>query len=396
MKYPLKLKEDRLFVAAGDELEVLFFGNYMVLVGEDYFRSLATGHFVNAEVVYGKDGTLRNSSLILPEWLTVPFHQALFSSVKTEGSYSIISNRPIEQPVLLLNCLDGCYGHCLYKLANLLKLETEEGVDLVAIVPRSVLHLVPEFVAEVWVVDASFKALDGQLDGFQEFVVKQVQRLGEVAIVQAQMNLALEALDFTQLTRIRPFNFQEFGKSPYQISFILREDRFWLNGKLDNFLYLVCVKMGWLNAFKSYFVFRQNRLIKRFAQHLKKQVEVNLVAVGIGTTHPMHFLDDRRMDYPTFIQHEVEWLELYAKSHVCIGVHGSNMLLPSFLGGACISLVPDFKIANFSEDMIPRPNEPVQRALFFARNLPVKTSARQLNDHVVTMLKGWTHGEKLV
>ena len=50
--------------------------------------------------------------------------------------------------VTLLNCLDQVYGHSLLKLLNV-QAELREG-EVVAIVPESLIELVPADVAEVW------------------------------------------------------------------------------------------------------------------------------------------------------------------------------------------------------------------------------------------------------
>jgi hypothetical protein len=49
---------------------------------------------------------------------------------------------------------------------------------------------------------------------------------------------------------------------------------------------------------------------------------------------------------------ERRWCERYAKSHIVIGVHGSNMLLPSSLAGTVIELLPVDRYGNSMQDIL--------------------------------------------
>lgn len=391
MKYPLHVQDMQVKVAGAIELPVTFCGSHMALEGKDSFRSFPSGHFAANEVEFSAKGELLGNPDSLPRWLVDNAQKALFGGVSKAASYSVVARRSVTKPVVLLNCLDSCYGHCLYKLANVLRLEQEPGYDIVVIVHPSFVHLVPDSVAEMWIVKAPFHDLDFKLEGFHEYVAGQLQRFEGAELAQAFMNLDFEKLDFTRLTKVSPFNFRLFADAPVNVTFVLRSDRFWIRGRFDNLFYLACLKFGWLPFFRDYFASKERRHINGFVRQIRKRLSVEVSAVGIGKAQGMRFLDDKRVEYAEFVRQEERWLEVYAQSHICIGVHGSNMLLPSFLAGAYISLLPDFKIDNFSEDYIPR-KEPLQKALFLCRTLPTETSPRNLARHVATMWEGWTHG----
>lgn len=391
MKYPLHVQDRQVKVGGAIGLPITFYGSHIVLEGKASLRSFPSGHFAAHNVEFSAKGQLLGDPDRLPRWLVYSVQKALFSGVSKPAGYSVVARRSVTKPVVLLNCLDGCYGHCLYKLANVLRLEQESGCDIVVIIHPSFAHLVPDSVAEMWVVSAPFHDLDFKLDGFHEFVSRQLQRFELTELAQAFMNLDFEKLDFTRITKLPPFDFQKFADTPVKIAFILRNDRFWLRSRFDNLFYLACLKFGWLPFFRGHFASKERRHIKAFVRQIRNLLSAEVLAVGIGETRGMRFLDDRRVGYHEFVKQEEKWLEVYAQSHICIGVHGSNMLLPSFLAGAYISLLPDFKIDNFSEDYLPR-KEPLQKALFLCRTLPTETSPRNLARHVVTMWKGWRHG----
>jgi hypothetical protein len=50
-------------------------------------------------------------------------------------------------------------------------------------------------------------------------------------------------------------------------------------------------------------------------------------------------------------QLELDWCQLYAQSHVVIGIHGSNMLIPSALSAAWVEILPDDRVGNISQDL---------------------------------------------
>lgn len=75
----------------------------------------------------------------------------------------------------------------------------------------------------------------------------------------------------------------------------------------------------------------------------------------------------------------------YADSHVVIGVHGSNMLLPSAHAGAVLELLPQAKLGNLLDDILVR-REDQRETLFDYRVLPMSTPIKALAEVVVSML----------
>jgi hypothetical protein len=62
---------------------------------------------------------------------------------------------------------------------------------------------------------------------------------------------------------------------------------------------------------------------------------------------------------------ELEWCRIYAHSHVVIGFHGSNMLLPTAFAAGCIEVLPEDRLGNFLQDISVRYND--RRQSFFYR-----------------------------
>jgi hypothetical protein len=83
---------------------------------------------------------------------------------------------------------------------------------------------------------------------------------------------------------------------------------------------------------------------------------------------------------------ERAWCERYAKSHLVVGVHGSNMLLPSAHAGGVIELISADRWGNFLQDILLRESDP--REMFFRyRFVPHSTSPEDLAQLAASMLR---------
>jgi hypothetical protein len=111
---------------------------------------------------------------------------------------------------------------------------------------------------------------------------------------------------------------------------------------------------------------RQNRLIKKTIKLIKKELpDVIFFLVGLGKTGTFtnSITDDRQLETNDVV--EKEWCEIYAKSHVVIGIHGSNMLLPTALAAGCVEVLPADRYGNMVQDISVRYKD--RKQLFFYR-----------------------------
>ena len=86
--------------------------------------------------------------------------------------------------------------------------------------------------------------------------------------------------------------------------------------------------------------------------------------VGLGEPRPV---PDGVTDLRTTkmnVETELAWCRTYAKSHFVIGVHGSNMLLPTALAGGCIEVLPHDRFGNLAQDVAVRCNDVMQLFLY--------------------------------
>ena len=84
---------------------------------------------------------------------------------------------------------------------------------------------------------------------------------------------------------------------------------------------------------------------------------------------------------------EKNWCKIYAQSHVVIGVHGSNMLIPSSLAAGFIELLPRNKIAHLTEDLVLQNSS--RYSIFLGRHLDHFASAELVSLHCCSMIKSF-------
>jgi hypothetical protein len=93
-------------------------------------------------------------------------------------------------------------------------------------------------------------------------------------------------------------------------------------------------------------------------------------------------LDERRKDMSVSV--EKDWCRIYAQSHVVVGVHGSNMLLPTAFAAGCVEILPQERYGNIVQDISVR--YPDRRQLYFYRFVDQYASPKSVAGKVVAMI----------
>ncbi|MEM8965602.1 MAG: hypothetical protein AAGE93_04230 [Bacteroidota bacterium] len=351
-----------------------------------YYHTLPTGHAAQFPVTFSADGKEKYYPAAAEVWMATP----LINSVLRK----LTIYPPIEKTVLqsysevvLLNCLDSCYGHVLYKIFNAQRhLDNNFGIGLILIIPHSHKWLVPSGVAEIWSVDVPLNQLSSWVSSLDDFVKNELSRFQQVYLSLAIMELDLATVSIERFTGIKPPLPSHWQETPKKVTFICREDRFWLSNILDQLLYLLARKLRWDQRFKLYFARKQNWKFAQVAQWLKQQdASITFTAVGLGVSGSLgDLIDDQRLEKITSDETEYEWCRLYTRSHVVIGVHGSNMLLPSAFAAGFVNLLPDFKEPHKGEDVFP-PSGTAKATL--ERYFPTSISPTEVAKQALDMLK---------
>jgi hypothetical protein len=169
------------------------------------------------------------------------------------------------------------------------------------------------------------------------------------------------------------------------ITFIWREDRLWeteshsTSARFDKIKQHLGISQERTNE--------QTRKVIKLAECLRGDFPLlDFAVVGLGKAHNLlDWISDLRL---TKLDTEAEraWCERYAKSHIVIGVHGSNMLLPSAHAGGVIELIGEERQGNFLQDILFRRSD--SREMFFRyRFVPHSATPEDLARLASTMLR---------
>jgi hypothetical protein len=236
--------------------------------------------------------------------------------------------------------------------------------------------MVPEGAAAIWTVDLPLSRGSEWNDWLAAELYRRISILPECRLSVAFSHPYPGDYDIERFTRVRPFQVEEWSMSSGRptVTFIWREDRVWHNVRryqLSEGLYeWMKGKLGFVQVPLD----EQQERVVAFAQALQEtfpQVDFAVVGMGHRGGLPGSILDLRTLHVNEDV--EREWCERYAQSHVVVGVHGSNMLLPSAHGGAVIELVPGQRWSNLVQDVLPTALD-VREAMCRYRFLPLDSS----------------------
>lgn len=345
----------------------------------ELIEGLAFGHFIPnpfqidfiKKVVFSENNDVHR-------WLA----QNLLESLKNPEPEKLeISKEVFKQrrKVIILNCIDYLYGHCLLKLLNAQRhLELHQDYGLIVIVPKLIRWIVPEGVAEVWTVPISLKNGQCYYPSFAEFVSEELARFDEVFVSKAYSHPS--QFDITRFTRVPKHSFEQ---EDFKVTFIWRDDRLW--GSI--LLFRILKKLQILNLGRLL----QNWRVKRLFEKIQSKLpEAKFTIAGLGTqTKFPAWIEDLRVD--KFDEKtEREACKLYSESRLVIGIHGSNMLLPSGHAGMTLDLMPQQRWGNFAQDILYQETDP-RIAAFRYQYLPVETSITEIASLASSMILGYSN-----
>ncbi|MCW5900337.1 MAG: hypothetical protein KIT10_13810 [Flavobacteriales bacterium] len=359
--------------APGLSIEEVFYPGVHVMArrrcgacGSTFLRDLPVGFAVSHPVTILES----TGEVVAPDpkwsWLEDPVKEAC----RAPSDMEVGIERTVLQKhkrVVILNTLDFLYGHVLLKLYNADHyLRRYPDVGLVVIVPRALRWLVPRGTAEVWTVDLGLGRMHGWYRAMDTFVKEQLPRFEQAWLGRAYAHPEFRSIRIERFTGVEPFRLDGFNSRPPVITFVAREDRLWFATPWHKNLYRVVNRLGMKQGMAGrWFVRQQDRLMKRTMRAISKRLpEVRFNVVGLGRAGGMDGLasDMRvtRMDETT----ERAWVKAYADSQLVVGVHGSNMLLPTAHAAGCIEILPYDRYGNILQDISVRWHDRMQAYLY--------------------------------
>lgn len=354
----------------------------------EFYHTLPVGHTVAYSLAIGKGNDKVYQHHRNPSWLSNALLKSHIHYQTKEIGIQKVVHKTCRN-VVILNTLDSLYGHVLLKLYNAFyHLDHQKELGLVLIIPKMFEWLVPKGCAEVWVVDLKLNEFVFGYESIQKFVAEESLRFSEIYLSNAYSHPDFTSISAERLTGVVPFDLANFTRQPPTVTFVLREDRWWLSSVLDYWFYRVSRKLNILKWTSLRLSRKQNRLVKQTISEIKRHLpETVFHIVGLGNTGRFvgYATDERKWEITESV--EKSWCETYAKSQVVVGVHGSNMLLPTALAAGCVEILPDDRYGNMVQDISVRYNSRLQ--LFFYRFADQYASPASVAKKVVSMLKDY-------
>lgn len=308
--------------------------------------------------------------------------------------------RQVEDPAVL-NCLDAMYGHSLLKLLSAQHYVDDEGTDLILVVPRILEWCVPDRVAEVWAVDLPLSRGFEWNDALATTFTDLLDEYESVDACVVRPHPEPGTFDLERFSGVTPFPLDQWDERRPTITFVWRDDRHWSP------IPPAAIVRNWLGATvtrsleTNSLVARlgeysdgvgrwiQRRRVRKLAGYLRERLpEVDFAVAGLGGSGGLGGIEDLRVAAPD-ADEERALCRRYADSHVVVGVHGSNMLLPSGHAGAAVDLLPDRRWGNLGQDLLPRTTG-AKPTLFHYRMLPLDASPEMVADVICAVLESRT------
>ncbi len=311
-------------------------------------------------------------------WFGMPMLNSLNSPNydKVEFTVEIFSG---SKNVIILNCIDFLYGHALLKLLNAeFHLKHNREFGLVIIIPKFLRWMVPDGVSEVWTVNIPLSKGQNYYPELDRRIKQECRRFDTIYLSPAHSHL--RCFDITNFTGVEKHNFNE---NNFRITFVWREDRPWCRGELSlaviRRLGLIWPLLLWQNL-KICIVF--SLLRRKFSR-----VQFTVAGLGKKTNFPA-WIDDKRVERFTD-ELEKGLCKIYSESRLVIGVHGSNMMLPSAHAGLTIDLMPVSRWSNLAQDILYHESDN-RLASYKYRYLPIGTNCVLLYKISQYLMEGYS------
>lgn len=363
--------------------------------GREFYGDLAAGQALYTPMLIEKEtGVVHDAHDV--GWFAGWLRDAYARRTDAPLPFDVRECLPITRPVVLLNCLDTLYGHSLLKLLNAqYYLDRRRDVDLVVLVPSFLAWMVPDGVAQVWTVGLSLRRGTEWNEWLAREIRRRVEAFESVSLSVALSHPRADDYQIERFTRVAPFPFGEWDARLTRpaVTFIWRDDRPWVAPhEGDAAPARRRKRLGRLIGRTSRPSDMQRRMVSALATRLRRDCPaLDFAVTGLADAAGGEKLDAwiKDMRRPEMNdEEERRWCKRYAESHVVVGVHGSNMLLPSGHAGAVVELIGPERWGNFTQDILFRQPDDCREMFFRYRFLPLSTTPREVAQLVGSILRG--------
>jgi len=265
-----------------------------------------------------------------------------FSRLLIDSTRSKISD-PVELKItrfrenkeyVLLNCLDLCWGDCLWKLTNAqYYLDNFPELGLIILVPKSLRYFIPEGVAEIWEVDLPFRSLANWYVSLEDQLKVEIEKRGRVYLSVAYPHPLPSLWSVDRFVKQGDNDFSDLNKPIIVFSYRGDNNRLW--GK----------------TLRS----QKKNIIRLYQQLLKRYGKLSFILIGLsgGEDFPEGIIDKRIDKFSPEI--EQFYVDLLRVTDCVIGVHGSNLQYHIGLAQCAIELLPETRYGNILQPWTMNP-----------------------------------------
>ena len=236
--------------------------------------------------------------------------------------------------IVIVNCLDALYGHSLLKLLNVQRhLDQRPDLGCCVLVPTQLAHLVPDGVAEIWEFPEPIKDGRKWYQAVGSWIQTEISTRRECFLSRAYSHPGSSVYHIRHFARNLPDVSAEIAGCGPVILYSYREDRLWGDNAQQQEANLQGLYGHLSDVFPDMaFVLVGFGLANRLTHHAGKIIDLRCDRF------------DRDLDR--------RWLAFMSASDCCVGVHGSNMLLPSGLAKSTVELVFRDRLLNMGQDLL--------------------------------------------
>ena len=324
-----------------------------------------------------ESGELWGNDRSLP-WLGKPLRDSFFHPNERHVELQTKRSKK-KRNIIILNTIDFLYGHCLLKLLNvediLKSMPDDWGVIVIA--QQFLEWLIPEGISERWIVDISLEEGRDFFPSFHMQIHETLKKYDRVNVSRALPHPTKYTV--SRFTGVYPHRFNE--EEPY-ITYIWREDRTWPETEKP-------VRGSAAQRAEDRSIHIQSEHVQRLFGFLREQYPSFKFAVaGLGAPGglPEYIEDWRTERFTASIERQL--CQLYARSRVVVGLHGSSMLLPSGHAGFTIDLMPLKRWRNYGQDFLYQESD-ARRSSYRFRCLPVQITPDDLAFIINELLENW-------
>lgn len=318
----------------------------------EYYGDLPAGQALYTPMLLEKaTGVVHDKNGV--EWFANWLRDSYANRREDDVQLEVVRHHQATIDVLILNCIDVMYGHSLLKLLNAqYHLDFFPDTSLVVIVPHWLAWLVPDGIAETWTVYLPLRRGIEWNEALGSKLKALISNFRSARLSSAYSHPRPTDYAIERLTRVAPFDLDAWDTalSLPTVTFVWRDDRLWGENQFERVVQLA-------EALRSSFG------------------GLTFVVAGLGSREAAFppWITDLRAER---VDDDLErsWCRSYAGSHVVIGVHGSNMLLPSAHAGSVIELIGPKRWGNFAQDILFRDTGDGRELLFRYRFIPETTA----------------------